>query len=95
MHQIVEVAGVADSARAFARQSGAPGLALALKALGPHLEVPLLSSQPEADLLARLRRGDAFPSAGPMALLPDSRTPRDGRQGTVARRRGRRSALEG
>lgn len=59
-HQM-EVAGVADFALAFAEQSAAPGRLLALEALGPLLEVPLLSSQPTADLLAKLRRGTAFP----------------------------------
>src|SRR5581483_5926883 len=51
----LEVAGVADSATAFASQSIGPGLALSQEALGPHLEVPLLPSQPAADLLGRIR----------------------------------------
>ena len=56
----VEVAGVADSAVRFARQSAAEGLALSPEALGPLLEVPLLPSQAAADLLGKLRRGTPF-----------------------------------
>ncbi|MGH2951385.1 MAG: Eco57I restriction-modification methylase domain-containing protein, partial [Solirubrobacterales bacterium] len=48
----LEVAGVASSAREFAEQSAAPGLALRREALGPGLEVPLLPDQAAADLLA-------------------------------------------
>lgn len=58
-HQL-NVAGVAGSARAFAEQSGADGLALAAEALGPLFEVPLLPTQEAADLLATLRRGVPF-----------------------------------
>ena len=56
----VRVAGVADSAAAFAAQVTAPGLVLDRSALGPQLEVPLLRDQPEADLLAHLREGEPF-----------------------------------
>lgn len=56
-----ESAGVAASAEEFARQSTAPGIKLERTALGPGLEVPLLSGQAEADLLAKLRRGEPFP----------------------------------
>jgi hypothetical protein len=63
-HQL-EVAGVADSAREFARQSAGSGLRLVPAALGPILEVPLLRSQREADLLARLREtGTPFAHGG-------------------------------
>jgi hypothetical protein len=55
-----EVAGVADSAAAFDRQSGRAGLRISRDALGPVLEVPLLPNQAAADLLAKLRRGGPF-----------------------------------
>jgi hypothetical protein len=58
---VVEVAGVARSASEFAAQSARPGLRLQRAAFGPALEVPLLRSQPEADLLAKLRTGVPFP----------------------------------
>ena len=57
-----EVAGVASSAAAFARQTDSPGISLRLPALGPLLEVPLLPSSEAAALLAKLReRGTPFP----------------------------------
>ncbi len=56
-----EVAGVADSAEAFRRQTEAPGRLLRRRALGPRLEIPLLRSQAAGDLLAKLRSGVAFP----------------------------------
>lgn len=57
----LEVAGVARSVSEFIAQSGQPGLRLERLALGPALEVPLLRSQPEADLLAKLRGDGPFP----------------------------------
>jgi Eco57I restriction-modification methylase len=57
-----ELAGVASSAEAFKEQISAPGLFLRTDALGPHLEVPALSSGAEASLLAKLRgSGEPFP----------------------------------
>jgi hypothetical protein len=61
---LFEVAGVADSARAFAEQTARPGLAMQRTALGRLCEVPLLSSQAAADLLAKVRGGQAFPFGG-------------------------------
>jgi len=61
---ILEVAGVARSALEFIAQSTAPGLRLQRTALGPELEVPLLQSQAEADLLGKLRLGSSFPYGG-------------------------------
>jgi hypothetical protein len=63
-HQI-EVAGVADSLQAFTEQSATNGITLAAEALGLSLEVPLVSTQAEAALLAKLRDGhDRFPYGG-------------------------------
>jgi hypothetical protein len=59
-----EVAGVADSAEAFHRQSANNGIRYELAALGPDLEVPLVASQRDARLLANLRRSEAFPRGG-------------------------------
>ena len=61
---VLEVAGVACSAAEFISQSAAPGLRLQRAALGPELEVPLLQSQAEADLLGKLRSGSPFPYGG-------------------------------
>lgn len=55
------VAGVADSLTSFNLQSASDGLSLALPALGPDLEVPLLPTQAEADLLGKLRLKQPFP----------------------------------
>ncbi len=59
--QLVEAAGIASSLRTFLDQIGSPGLKLAREALGLDLEVPMLSSQEVADLLARLRSEGLFP----------------------------------
>jgi len=58
----MRVAGVAGSATAFAAQAQSPGLLLRREALGGAVEVPLLPTQHDADLLAKLR------STGPFAL---------------------------
>jgi hypothetical protein len=58
----IEVAGVAASAEAFVNQAGRPGLTLRREALGGELEIPLLPTQDDADLLGKLR------STGPFAL---------------------------
>ncbi|HEX6349161.1 MAG TPA: hypothetical protein VF160_07195 [Candidatus Dormibacteraeota bacterium] len=57
----VRVAGVAASLEAWQRQAGSPGVPLPPAAYGPGRMVPLVRDQAEADLLARLRRGDPFP----------------------------------
>lgn len=54
------VAGVAASPEEFRAQTESPGLRVARTALGLDLEVPLLPTQPHADLLAKLREGTAF-----------------------------------
>jgi hypothetical protein len=58
---LIEVAGVADSAAAFAAQSASDGIRLAKAALGRFLEVPLVPSQAAAALLAKVRAGRPFP----------------------------------
>src|ERR1019366_5683830 len=60
----MEVAGIADSATAFAAQVESPGLMLRRQALGGLLEVPLLPRQDDADLLAKLRSTGPFPLGG-------------------------------
>jgi hypothetical protein len=60
----VEVAGVAAAESEFVVQSREPGIRVALNALGPLREVPLVSNQPEADLLGQLRVGTAFVYGG-------------------------------
>jgi hypothetical protein len=55
-----ESAGVAASLLEFTEQIQNPGLQLRKSALGRYLEVPLLSAQVDADLLARLRKGSPF-----------------------------------
>jgi Eco57I restriction-modification methylase len=57
----VRVAGTATSLPDWERQAASPGLALPREAFGPGWTVPLLRSQAEADLLAKLRRGSRFP----------------------------------
>ncbi len=57
----IAVAGTATSAKAWARQSSDEGVRLYAAAFGPGLETPMLRSQDEADLLAKLRRGPRFP----------------------------------
>lgn len=60
-----EIAGVADSGSAFARQASLPGLRVSSESLGAFNEIPMLRSQSEADLLHRLRvSGTRFPFGG-------------------------------
>lgn len=59
-----EMAGVASSASEFFSQARVPGLRLRREALGRFLEIPLLSDQAGADLLAKLRSRDPFPHGG-------------------------------
>ncbi|HUP68994.1 MAG TPA: hypothetical protein VM142_04170 [Acidimicrobiales bacterium] len=62
------VAGTASSLTAWETQAAAPGLALAQGAFGPGRTVPLLRSQAEAELLAKLvtttHTSPAWPSNG-------------------------------
>ena len=57
----VSVAGTAESKPTWAEQSAGPGVALAPATFGPEWETPLVRSQAEADLLARIRTGCLFP----------------------------------
>ena len=57
----VEIAGTAKSSTEWARQASAVGVRLTMSALGAGRETPLLRSQDEADLLARLRMASRFP----------------------------------
>ncbi len=57
----VSVAGTAESKRMWAEQSADPGVRLAPSTFGPAWETPLVRSQAEADLLARIRTGALFP----------------------------------
>ena len=57
----VEVAGTAKSPAEWSDQASSEGVRLATSALGPGLETPLLRSQDEADLLARMRVSNRFP----------------------------------
>jgi hypothetical protein len=57
---VFEVAGVAESPAEFADQRQRQGLKLRRPALGRYLEFPLLRSQDEADLLAKLRKQTPF-----------------------------------
>lgn len=56
-----EIAGVADSLTEFGHQASNVGITLERSALGAELEVPLLETQAEADLLSTLRAGEPFP----------------------------------
>ncbi len=60
----MHVAGVASSAAAFAAQVESSGLVLRREALGAALEVPLLPTQDDADLLAKLRTTGHFALGG-------------------------------
>ncbi len=58
---LVSVAGTAESKRMWAEQAASPGVGLAPSTFGPEWETPLVRSQAEADLLARVRTGSLFP----------------------------------
>ena len=68
----VFVAGTAESKPTWAEQSASPGVGLAPSTFGPEWETPLVRSQAEADLLARIRTGSLFPhgSAGRWSCFP-------------------------
>ena len=57
----VHVAGTADSGGAWNRQSGRAGIGLTESSFGPDRQLPLLRSQQEADVLAKVRSGSRFP----------------------------------
>lgn len=57
----VRVAGTATSLAEWEAQADSPGLALTPAGFGPGWTTPLLRSQNEADLLAKLRHGHTFP----------------------------------
>jgi hypothetical protein len=60
-----ELSGVARSASEFNEQTSNVGLRLTTEALGPFLEVPIVRTSVEAELLANLRsQGTAFPFGG-------------------------------
>ncbi len=60
----IEVAGTARSRLDWERQAAKDGVRLSLSSFGPGGETPLVRSQEEADLLARLRVGGPFPLGG-------------------------------
>ena len=88
-----EVAGTAASTHEWSRQSQGEGVCPSQVALGPGLETPLLRSQAEADLLARIRTGNLFPhgSDGRWSCFPvreldetnDKKLWRDGGEATL------------
>ena len=57
----VSVAGTAESKPMWEEQSASPGVARAASTFGPEWETPVVRSQAEADLLARIRTGSRFP----------------------------------
>ena len=57
----VHLAGPARSVAEWNSQINAPGLALLPEAFGPDWAPPLLGTQEEADLLAKVRHGQRFP----------------------------------
>ena len=57
----VEVAGIATNAVEWAQQASSDGVRLTTDAFGPGRETPVLRSQEEADLLAKLHVGSRFP----------------------------------
>jgi hypothetical protein len=66
-----EVAGVAESASEFGDQTRRRGLIIRRPALGRYLEFPLLPSQADADVLAKLRSTGPFPlGAGRWRCFP-------------------------
>ena len=79
----VEVAGIATNAVEWAQQASSDGVRLTTDAFGPGRETPVLRSQEEADLLAKLHVGSRFPlgasgrwSCFPVAELHESQDKR-------------------
>ena len=57
----IEVAGTATTPTEWSKQASSNGVRLTTSAFGPGRETPMLRSQDEADLLAKLRVGNRFP----------------------------------
>ena len=57
----IEVAGTARSRSEWTQQAKSDGVRLAKTVFGPRWETPLLRSQQEADVLAKMRVGNRFP----------------------------------
>ena len=57
----IEVAGTATTPAEWRQQASSGGVRLTTSAFGPGRETPMLRSQDEADLLAKLRVGSRFP----------------------------------
>ena len=57
----VEIAGVATSREEWRRQSSTVGVRVASSGFGPHWMTPLVGTQTEVDLLAKVRTGNPFP----------------------------------
>ena len=57
----IEVAGTATTPSDWHQQASSSGVRLPTSAFGPGRETPMLRSQDEADLLAKLRVGNRFP----------------------------------
>lgn len=60
-HHRVEIAGVATSRVEWVRQSSNVGVLIPRSGFGPHWMTPLVGSQTEVDLLAKVRTGNPFP----------------------------------
>jgi hypothetical protein len=60
----VHVAAVSRSLSEWQEKAASPGLAYPQSSFGPGWTVPLLASQTEVDLLAKVRKGTAFPLGG-------------------------------
>ncbi len=57
----IEVAGTATTPEEWCAQAGSDGVRLTAPAFGPGRETPMVRSQDEADVLAKLRVGNRFP----------------------------------
>ena len=55
------IAGVAASRDQWTHQSRKPGVRISASAFGPGWMTPLVGTQAEADLLAKVRVGNPFP----------------------------------
>ena len=71
----IEVIGTAASRDEWTRQASSSGVLLTATAFGPGWETPLLRSQDEADLLARMRVGNRFPLGAGIAEHSQSPPP--------------------
>ena len=73
----VEVAGIATNPVEWARQASSDGVRVGSAVFGPGRETPVLRSQEEADLLAKLHVGNQFPlgANGRWLCFPRCRTP--------------------